>query len=67
MKITSKKIKECEYKWAKTMVLDLDYTYKWETWKILIKDYDDNNFKEILKALRVQIRNNYNLTKNIWV
>ena len=67
MKITSKKIKECEYKWNKTMVLDLDYTYKWETWKILIKDYDDNNFKEILKALRFQIRNNYNLTKNIWV
>ena len=66
MKITSKKIKECEYKWSKTMVLDLEYTYKWETWKILIKDYDDNNFKEILKALRIQVRNTYNLTKNIW-
>ena len=67
MKITSKKIKECEYKWSKTMVLDLEYTHKWETWKILVKDYDDNNFAEILKALRVQVRNTYNLTKNIWL
>ena len=67
MKITSKKIKECEYKWAKTMVLDLEYTHKWETWKILVKDYDDKNFAEILKALRVQVRNTYNLTKNIWL
>ena len=66
MKITSKKIRECEYKWAKTMVLDLEYTHKWETWKIFVKDYDDNNFKEILKELRIQVNNTYNLTKNIW-
>ena len=66
MKITSKKIIECEYKWEKTIVLDLEYTHKWETWKIFVKDYDDNNFKEILKELRIQVNNTYNLTKNIW-
>lgn len=66
MKITSKKIRECEYKWEKTIVLDLEYTHKWETWKIFVKDYDDNNFKEILKELRIQVNNTYNLTKNIW-
>ena len=68
MKIIKKKIKDCENPdWTRTNVLDLEYTYKRNKGRILVKDYDDKFFNLILKQLRVQVRNNYNLTKSIWV
>ena len=64
MKVIKKEIKECEFTdWKKTTVLDLEYTHRWEKWRILIKDYDDVNYYDILKALRVEIRKLYNKSK----
>lgn len=60
MKILKKMIKECEEtSWSKTIVLDLEYTHKWETWRILVKDYKDEFYDIILKQLRVAVRNAY--------
>lgn len=57
MKIIKKDIKECDTKeWVKTLVLDLEYSYKWNTWKILIRDYNDDNYLIILKQLRKEVK-----------
>jgi hypothetical protein len=67
MKITSKEIRDCTNPDnTKTQVLELFYTHKWEKGRILVKDYDDSNFDVILKALRIEVRNQYNLTKTLW-
>lgn len=67
MKIKSKEIKDCENPdGTRTNVLDLQYTYKWETWRVLVKDYDDKFYSKILKQLRQEVRNNYILNKKIW-
>lgn len=67
MKISKKEIKECENTdWTKTMVLDLEYTHKKVTWRILVKDYDDKFYDKILKQLRVKVKE-YFLTKEKWV
>jgi hypothetical protein len=61
MKILKKKVKLCDDSdGGKTNVLDLEYSHKGKTWKILIRDYDDSNYKDILKRLRVEVRNLYN-------
>ena len=60
MKIINKEIKECENTdGTKTYVLDLEYTHRWETWKILIKDYKEEFYEEYLQELRKQVRNLY--------
>ena len=60
MKVISKEIKDCEEtNWDKVQVLDLKYTHKGETGRVLIHDYDDVNYKEILKRLRVEVKNHY--------
>ena len=67
MKIKSKEIKECENTdWSKTIVLDLQYTHKWETWRVLVKDYHDSDYPNILKQLRVKVQEHYQLTKKKW-
>ena len=67
MKITSKEVKECEMPdGSKTMVLDLVYTHKWTTWRILVKDYNDETYNYILKQLRVKVKE-YFLTNQKWV
>lgn len=70
MKIINKEIRDCEYtNWIKTKVLILDYSYKWETWQIQLKDIDEwiieKYFDKYLKILRKQVKNQYNLTK--WI
>lgn len=66
MKITNKEVKECEMPdWTKTSVLDLEYTHKWTTWRILVKDYNDDFYDYILKQLRVKVRE-YFLTREQW-
>ena len=67
MKIKSKEIKDCENSdGTRTNVLDLQYTYKWKTWGILIKDYDDKFYSKILKQLRQEVRKTYLVTKEKW-
>ena len=61
MKVLKKTIKECEkMDWKKINVLDLKYSHKGFIGRVLIQDYDDINYKDILKRLRVEIRNTYN-------
>ena len=60
MKIIKKEIKECEFTDSKkTTVLDLTYSHMGEQWRILIKDYKEDTYKDILKQLRVKVRNLY--------
>jgi len=66
MKITEKNIKEVELEtWKMNTVLELLYTHRWEEWKILIRDYieDEKGYKKILKQLRVAVRENYDAYK----
>lgn len=67
MKVKNKEIKECTNPDnSKTTVLDLEYSHKWETWKILVKDYDDKFYNVILKQLRKEVKKHYILNKKIW-
>ena len=67
MKILKKNIRECEMPdWTKTMVLELDYSHKKFTGKIIVKDYNDINYHKILKQLRPEVVKAYNLTKEQW-
>jgi hypothetical protein len=63
MKIKSKEIKECDDWNCKTIVLDLLYSYKWKEWRILVRDYIDSDHQNILKQLRVKVKENYILNK----
>lgn len=66
MKIIKKKVKSCENTWwVKTTVLDLIYSHRGKEWRILVKDYFDSeeNFNDILKQLRVKVRELYNKEK----
>ena len=61
MKILKKTIKECDTTdWNKTNVLVLEYTHKWKMWKIQVRDYNDDNYKVILKQLKVEVKNLFN-------
>ena len=60
MKIISKKVKECEFTDSKkTKVLDIKYTHRGETGRILIQDYDSTLEDEYIKELRVKVRDAY--------
>lgn len=60
MKITSKKIKECEMpNWDKTIALELFYTHRWETWKIQVIDFIESDYQNILKQLREKVKFHY--------
>ena len=65
MKILSKEIKDCEFtSWEPTKVLEIIYTHRWkEPRRILVKDYNESDEKNILKQLRVAVREDYNLRK----
>jgi len=63
MKIKSKEIKECDEWNSKTIVLDLLYSYKWKEWRILVRDYLDSDYQNILKQLRIKVKENYILNK----
>ena len=68
MKIIKKEIKNCEFTdWIKTIVLDIIYKYKWKEWRILVKDFIESDEKNILKQLRVKVKENYNLNIEKWV
>lgn len=58
MKILSKQIKECEEtNWTKTTVLDLVFSYKHRKWRVLIRDYfnDNKTYAHIIKNLKEEI------------
>jgi hypothetical protein len=60
MKIISKEVKECEFTDSKkTKVLDIKYTHRGETGRILIQDYDSALEDEYIKELRVKVRDAY--------
>lgn len=64
MKVINREVKSCEQKdWTFTNVLDIEYTHKWETGRVLIKDYIPELEKEYLLELRKQVRNLYNEQK----
>lgn len=60
MKIINREVKACENTdWTFTNVLEINYSHKWETGKILIRDYNPELEKEYLKELRKQVSNLY--------
>jgi len=64
MRIINKEVKDCEFEdGTKNVVLDLEYTHRWEKWRILVKDYDDSFYDVILKQLRLQVRDTFNERK----
>ena len=65
MKIISKEVKDCEFtNWEPTKVLEIVYTHRSkEHRRILVKDYNENDEKNILKQLRVAVREDYILRK----
>lgn len=66
MKVIKKQIKDCEFTNGKpTKVLDLEYSHRWEKWRILVKDYDDNHYKKTLKELRKEVRKAYENQKTL--
>lgn len=64
MKVTKKTIRECDTQDGKTIVLELEYTHKWYNWKLLVRDYNDKNYKHILKQLKKEVISYFN--ENIW-
>ncbi len=60
MKIRSKEVKTCDTKdgW-KTKVLEVNYTHKWYSGKILIKDYLEEDEKNVLKQLTAKVKEAY--------
>lgn len=72
MKVIDKKVRECDLEnWQKELVLDITYTHYWKKWNVLIRDYkrefEKPEFdKYIMKQIRQQVKNNYNLTKSLW-
>lgn len=64
MKITSKDIKNCTMEdGTETLVLELKYTHKWMEGKILVKDYNDDNYESILKKLKIAVKEAYDKYK----
>lgn len=72
MKIIDKKIRECELENSqKELVLDITYTHYWKKGNVLIrhykKEFETPEFDEyIMKQVKQQVKNNYNLTKTLW-
>ena len=60
MKVIKKEVKNCEEKWKNIKVLELQYSHRGEKGKIFVKDFIDSDYKNILKQLRVKVRENYN-------
>lgn len=61
MKILKKEVKDCEDTASNKMkVLDLHYSHKGKEWRILVRDFIEDDFKNVLKQLRVAVRNSYN-------
>ena len=66
MKIISKVVKDCKNKdWSKTKVLEIDYSHKGETWKILIKDFLLEDEENVIKQLHKHVKELYN-NKDKW-
>ena len=64
MIIKNREIKACENTDGSfSNVLDIQYTHKWETGRILIRDYNPDLESEYIKELRVKVRNHYNEQK----
>lgn len=64
MKITNKEIKQCDTKEGNiTDVLEIEYTHRGETWKILIRDYNPELEDEYFQELRKQVRELYTKQK----
>lgn len=62
MKIRNEEIKVCDTKeGCKTDVLEINYTHKGLSWKILIRDYKEELYPEIIKELRKEVTKAYNL------
>lgn len=60
MKIINREIKRCDNNdWTFIDVLDIEYTHKWESGRILIKDYNPELEDEYMKELRIKVRNHY--------
>lgn len=66
VRIKGYQIKQCENPdGSKTQVLDLSYKIGWETWRVLLKDYNYKYHTKYLNQLKEKIREWYNnfLTK----
>lgn len=64
MKILKKKIKDCEFtNGTPTKVLDIEYSHRWESGRILVKDFIESDYNNVLKQLRVKVREHYNNQK----
>jgi len=60
MKIIKKIIKECDLcEWWTTKVCDITYTHKWETWKILIRDFIEEDEDNVMKQLHKYVKESY--------
>jgi len=63
IKILSQEIKECEdTKWNKTIVLEIYYKIKKDTWRFLLKDYNATTKKQhngYIKEIKEQIAKQY--------
>lgn len=60
MKIISKEVKDCENpNWTTTKVLEVNYTHKWLSWKILIKDFIEEDEENVLKQLHSKVKEAY--------
>jgi len=60
MKIKEKIIKECKTQDGKDdLVLELQYTHRWESWTIWVRNYNEDLYDLILKELRVAVRESY--------
>ena len=56
MKVRKKEVKICDTtEGTPTTILDLEYTHKWETGKILIREYKEEFYPSYLKELRKQV------------
>jgi len=60
MKVINKEIRECESTaWEPITVLILEYTHRKKRGRIMIREYDDKDYDEILKRLRKEVRELY--------
>lgn len=57
MKILTKEVKNCEDTAGKTTcVLDITYSHYGKKGRILVRDYNEDNYDSILKQLRKEVR-----------
>lgn len=57
IRIKGYQVKQCENPdGSKTQVLDLSYKIGWETWRVLLKDYNWKHHTKYINQIKDQIR-----------